>query len=77
MAREPDLYGRPRRELYDLAADPDELRNVADERATEADGMEAELEQCIARMVEKNHLAHDPLVTHGATLGKRWREGRF
>jgi len=77
VAREPDLYGRPRRELYDLAADPDELRNVADERATEADGMEAELEQCIARMVEKNHLAHDPLVTHGATLGKRWREGRF
>jgi arylsulfatase A-like enzyme len=77
VAREPDLYGRPMRELYDLDADPDELHDLAQERPAEADELQSELEQWIARMLEKNHLDHDPLTTHGTTLGKRWAQGRY
>jgi len=77
VAREPDLYGRPMRELYDLTTDPDELRNLAQELPAEADELQSALEQWIARMLEKNHLDRDPLTTHGATLGKRWAEGKY
>jgi arylsulfatase A-like enzyme len=77
LAREPDLYGCPRRELYDLSSDPDELHDLAPGQPDRADEMEAELERCIAHMLERNHLDHDPLTTHGTTLGKRWAEGRF
>jgi arylsulfatase len=77
LAREPDLYGGPMRELYDLAQDPDELRNVVDERPAEVAELEAELEEWIARMVNKNRLERDPLLTHGMTLGKRWAEGKY
>jgi arylsulfatase len=77
VAREPDLYGGPMREFYDLAEDSEELHNVADERPAEADELQAELEEWIARMLEKNGLDHDPLTTHGTTLGKRWAEGKY
>jgi choline-sulfatase len=38
----------PRRELYDLAADPAASRNIADARARVADGMDAELREFVA-----------------------------
>jgi len=77
VAREPDLYGRPMRELYDLGQDPDELHNLAQERPDEARELEDQLEEWIARMLEKNGLDHDPLKTHGTTLGKRWAQGKY
>jgi len=77
VAREPDLYGGPMRELYDLTDDPQELSNMAERRPAEAADLEAELEDWIAHMLEKNGLDRDPLITHGATLGKRWAEGKF
>jgi tetratricopeptide (TPR) repeat protein len=44
------LYVRaPKRELYDLAADPAAARNIADARGRVADGLEGELAQFIAR----------------------------
>lgn len=76
QAREPDLYRRPMCELYDLAQDPDELRNVADERPTEVAELKAELEEWIAHLLAQNGLERDPLLTHGMTLGKRWAEGK-
>jgi len=75
-ARGPDLYGRPERELYHLAADPGETLNLADQQPELAAAMEAELEGWIARRLAELGLAQDPLVAQGITLGKRWREER-
>jgi len=74
LARQPDRYGNPRRELYDLAQDPGETRNVADERPEVADAMEAELEGWIAAELARAGRAQDPLVEQGITLGRRWDE---
>jgi len=69
-----DLHGMPARELYHLPTDPGELQNVAHRQPEVAAKMESELEEWIARMMQKNGLAQDPLVGQGITLGKRWRE---
>jgi arylsulfatase A-like enzyme len=69
-----DLHNMPPRELYHLPTDPGELHNLADERPQVTADMEAELEQWIARMMAKNGLDQDPLLKHGITLGKGWRE---
>ncbi len=74
LSRLQDLHGMPMRELYDLAADPDELRNIAEEQPARADALEARLEDWIARMMEKNGLTEDPLLTHGISLGKQWED---
>ena len=68
-----DLHGKPPRELYHLPTDPCELVNLAGERPQVAAALETELEEWIARMMEKNGLRQDPLVVQGVTLGKRWR----
>ena len=70
----PDLHGMPPRELYHLPTDPGELRNVADQRPDVVATMQSELEEWIARMMQKNGLAQDPLVAQGITLGKRWHD---
>jgi tetratricopeptide (TPR) repeat protein len=43
------LVKAPRRELYDLVADPVASRNIADARARVADGMDAELREFVER----------------------------
>ncbi|UCH35527.1 MAG: sulfatase [Armatimonadota bacterium] len=68
-----DLHDKPPRELYHLAADPGELTNLAERQPDVVAAMESELEQWIARMMEKNGLEQDPLIAQGITLGKRWR----
>jgi len=70
----PDLHQRPPRELYDLAADPDELHNVADSQPARADTLQKRLEAWIAELVARNGLAGDPLVAADITLGKKWEE---
>jgi arylsulfatase A-like enzyme len=73
LAREPDFYGTPMRELYDLNEDPGEFRNLADEQPEKVAAMEAQLEDWIAGMMAKHGKNQDPLVAHGITLGKRWQ----
>ncbi len=71
LARQPDVYGTPMRELYDLRADPDELDNLAERLPELATRMEALLEDWIAEKAAMRGLPGDPLPAHGLTLGKR------
>lgn len=73
LAREPDFYGRPPRERYDLAADPHALCNVVQENPERADQLEARLEGWIAAEMARHGHKEDPLKAHGLTLGKRWQ----
>jgi arylsulfatase len=68
LAREPDIYGTPPRELYDLAEDPREERNIAAQRGDIAGAMEAELEEWIADRLQALGRRADPLVEHGISL---------
>src|SRR5206468_11466776 len=70
------LYVRaPRRELYDLVADPREKTNIALTRARVADGVDAELEQFVRRaaggsVADGERAAVDPAVAERlAALG--------
>jgi arylsulfatase A-like enzyme len=76
LAREPDAYNTPLRELYDLTTDPDELHNIADTHPDLAAKLEHELETWIAEKMRANALTEDPLSTHGVSLGKIWKEER-
>lgn len=69
LARRPDFYGTPLRELYALRQDPDELRNVVREQPDVAAELEQKLEDWISEKMAKNGLTEDPLVAHGLTLG--------
>jgi arylsulfatase A-like enzyme len=68
LAREPDIYGTPPRELYDLSADPREERNIAAERRDVAEAMESELEEWISRRLRELGRREDPLREHGVSL---------
>ena len=70
LARQPDFYGTPMRELYDLRDDPDELENIVERDPETARALEETLEGWVAQKMAKNGLVEDPLVTHGLSLGK-------
>ena len=72
LAREEDYRRGPMRELYDLRSDPHEMRNIVEENAKVARELEDTLEEWIARMMEKNGLSSDPLVSNGVTLAADW-----
>ena len=76
LAREPDFYGTPMRELYDLQTDANELNNIAEQDAETARLLEAQLESWIAEKMRQNELTEDPLIAHGITLGNAWKEAR-
>jgi arylsulfatase A-like enzyme len=76
LAREEDFYGTPMRELYDLQADPDELRNIVEDEPAIAADLELRLEDWIAQKMAQNGLTEDPLRAHGITLGRAWKEER-
>ena len=73
LAREEDFYGTPMRELYDLRSDPDELHNIAEAEPELAADLERRLEDWIADRMQNAGLTVDPLVSHGLTLGSRWK----
>ena len=72
LARERDYRNGPMRELYDLASDPHEMKNIAEERPDTARNLEDTLEGWISGMMKKNGLSEDPLVANGLTLGADW-----
>jgi len=74
LAREPDVYNTPMRELYDRRTDPQELCNIAESDPETAARLERQLEGWIAGKMEKNGLKDDPLVAHGLSLGKKTAE---
>lgn len=69
LARQPDFYGTPMRELYDLAADPEERHNIAEQEPQVATALEAELETWIERQLARLERSEDPIVEHGISLG--------
>ena len=73
LAREPDFYGSPPRELYDLVTDPREEHNIAEERPEIAAAMEAELEGWIADRLRALGKKEDPLREQGASLAQAWK----
>ncbi|HPO13665.1 MAG TPA: sulfatase [Candidatus Hydrogenedentes bacterium] len=70
LARQPDVYGTPLRELYDLRSDPRELVNMVERCPEIARTMEQQLEEWIEEKMRRNGLTKDPLLAHGLTLGK-------
>lgn len=76
LAREEDFYRTPMRELYDLRSDPNEQSNIAEEDPETARALEDQLEAWIAEKMRQSGLTEDPLVAHGLTLGKAWKEQR-
>jgi hypothetical protein len=62
--------------LYDLQADPNELRNIAQTDPDAACALERQLDTWIREKMEANGLTEDPLTAHGITLGKAWKEQR-
>ena len=73
IAREPDMYGKPRLELYDLRSDPGELTNLADEQPDLATAMLARFENWLARQLAAKGESTDPLAMHGSVRGKLLR----
>jgi arylsulfatase A-like enzyme len=76
LSREPDPYGTPLRELYDLIADPGESHNLAEAQPVVAKELEAGLEAWIAEGLTRASRAEDPLRAQDITLGKRWEQLR-
>jgi arylsulfatase A-like enzyme len=72
LAREPDFYQNPMRELYDLAADPGEERNIAEGEPQIATEMEEELEGWIAERLRHLGKTEDPLREQGVSLKTVW-----
>jgi len=70
-ALEPDWYGNPMRELYDLAADPGQTRNIAAEKPEIARELEGQLNGWIADRLKACGRTVDPLVETEITLLRR------
>ena len=57
--------GSPPRELYDIDADPDEQRNVADQQPDVVAGLQTKLETYVAERLRETGRAQDPAVEQG------------
>ncbi|MGD0089406.1 MAG: sulfatase [Planctomycetota bacterium] len=71
QALEPDWYGNPMRELYDLRADPGQTRNLAAQQAETVRELEGLLEGWIADRLKACGRAADPLKEAAITLLRR------
>jgi arylsulfatase A-like enzyme len=77
VSREPDFYGNPPIELYDLSADPGEIRNLADERPDLRDELVDDLESELARRLSALGRGVDPVRAHGSLRDKIFRKPSF
>ncbi len=68
LARGPDFYGNPPRELYDLKADPGEEHNIVEEQPELAYKMENELENWITERLKAGGRSEDPLQEQECSL---------
>lgn len=75
LARQPDFYGNPMRELYDLAADPAETRDLCPSEPEVAREMERDLEGWIADELARSGRAEDPVRAQSASLKEVWTQG--
>jgi arylsulfatase A-like enzyme len=66
VAREPDLYGGPPVELYDLAGDPGETVNLAEVRPDVRDALHTEFEGWLGRRLAALGRRRDPVKAHGS-----------
>ncbi|MDE3258565.1 MAG: sulfatase [Gemmatimonadota bacterium] len=69
-ALEPDFYGNPMRELYDLNNDPSEQRNLALELPEKTREMGEILASELSRRLARGGRTVDPVEAHGITLGR-------
>ena len=69
-ALEPDFYGNPMRELYDLNGDPSEQRNLARELPGKTREMGEILASELSRRLARGGRTVDPVEAHGITLGR-------
>lgn len=65
-ALEPDPHGRPMLELFDLAADPQEQRNVADVYPEVVKELQGHLDAWVARRLAETGRDTDPVAEQGA-----------
>ena len=70
LARQPDVYDTPMRELYDLVNDPHEHDSIVETDRALAQNLEFLLESWVREQMAKGGLTEDPLVAHGLSLGK-------
>ena len=68
-ALEPDFYGNPMLELYDLSGDPSEQRNLARELPDKTREMGDILAAELSRRLARAGRTRDPVEAHGITLG--------
>ena len=68
LAREPDFYGTPLRELYDLRSDPGETVNLVDQQPDLTREFEERLEAWIAEQLAALRRTEDPLREQGISL---------
>lgn len=71
VAREPDLYGKPPVELYDLHADPEERINLAAERGDVREAMRREFEGWLAQRLRETGQTEDPVARLGRARRRR------
>lgn len=67
-ALEPDIYGKPALELYDLGSDPAEQTNLAAERPEIVATLSSERDEYVARRLEECGGATDPLIDQADAL---------
>jgi arylsulfatase A-like enzyme len=68
VARAPDRYGNPDRELYDLEADPGETQNLAEAQPGLVAALERDLEDWIAGRLSALGRDEDPVRAHGVSI---------
>jgi arylsulfatase len=68
LARAPDFYGSPPRELYDLHEDPRELHNLAEAQPELADALQGQLETWIAQRLGVLGRSEDPVRAEHISL---------
>jgi len=73
LARSIDFYGSPPEELYDRKADPFETRNIAEDKPEVAATLREELEEWIAKEIDRLGRSGDPVLEQGRDrFAKRW-----